>query len=121
MILYSSVFFLCFLLYFLRLQFVFAHPVDHCESFRLLLLSKFDEKGLDDSVFFCISFCVFYCIFTHEETAVVFTHPVDHCQTFKLLLLPKFDKKSLDDSVFFCIFFGVFYCIFYAFRFLLTR
>ena len=65
MILYSSVFFLCFLLYFLRLQFVFTHPVDHCQSFRLLLLSKFDKKGLDDSVFFCIfsvSFTVFYTL-----------------------------------------------------------
>ena len=107
MILYSSVFFLCFLLYFIRLQSFFTQPVDHCQTFKLLLLSKFDKKSLDDSVFFL----VFYCIFTHDQTAVVFTYPVDHCQTFKLLLLSKFDKKGLDDSVFFCIF-SVFFIVF---------
>ena len=107
MILYSFVFFLCFLLYFLRLQSFFTQPVDHCQSFKLVLLSKFDKKSLDDSVFFLC----FYCIFTHDQTAVVFTYPVDHCQTFTLLLLSKFDKKSLDDSVFFCIF-SVFFVVF---------
>ena len=53
MILYSSVFFLCFLLYFIRLQSFFAQPVDHCQTFKLLLLSKFEKKSLED-LFFCV-------------------------------------------------------------------
>ena len=60
--LYSSVFFLCFLLDFSRLQYYFTHPVDHCQTFKLLLLSIFDKKSLDDSVFFCI-FSVFFIVF----------------------------------------------------------
>ena len=63
MILYSSVFFSVFLLYFLYLQFV-THSVDHCKTFELLLLSKFDKKSWDDSVFFCI-FSVFFIVFLH--------------------------------------------------------
>ena len=41
---------------------VFTYPVDHCQTFKLLLLSKFDEKSLDYSVFFCI-FSVFFIVF----------------------------------------------------------
>ena len=38
---------------------VFTYPVDHCQTFTLLLLSKFDKKSLDDSVFFCVFYCTF--------------------------------------------------------------
>ena len=100
---------------------VFTYPVDHCQTFTLLLLSKFDKKSLDDSVFFCIFLC-FLLYFSRLQ--YFFTHPVDHCQTFKLLLLSKFDKKSLDDSVFFCIF-SVFFIVFFSMMkqqlFLLTQ
>ena len=60
MILYSSVFFLCFLLYFIHLQSFFTQPVDNCQTFKLLLLSKFDKKSLDDSVFFLCFLLYFY-------------------------------------------------------------
>ena len=64
MILYSSVFFCAFYCIFTHDQTaaVFTHPVDHCQTFKLLLLSKFDKKSLDDSVFFCI-FSVFFTVF----------------------------------------------------------
>ena len=100
---------------------VFTYPVDHCQTFTLLLLSKFDKKSLDDSVFFCIFSVFFIVLFT---LAAFFTQLADHCETFKLLLLCKFDKKSFDESVFFCIF-SVFFIVFFSMMkqqlFLLTQ
>ena len=83
MILYSSVFFSVFLLYFLLLQSFFTQPVDHCQFFKLVLLSKFDKKSLDDSVFFLC----FYCIFTHDQTAVVFYLPSRPLSNFEAAIV----------------------------------
>ena len=93
----------------IKQQFIFTYPVKiNFQTFTLLLLSKFDKKSLDDSVFFCIFAVFFIVLFT---LAAFFTQLADHCETFTLLLLSKFDKKRLDDSVFFCIF-SVFFIVF---------